>query len=322
MAKQSNSGNSDGNPYEPRMARKIKLPKMAPAHTARKGFPFAKAIFAVIGLLVIGAIAFLLFNYAGSAGLSALPAFKNLNAPIKPSLAALPGLQSMAATQELSNLSYSHLSNISEFTVNYNGKIYAHGAGAQSLLAFNSPLDVSLSKYAADHKLDINVTNAAVFGDLNIVYLADANGTYTCENFNSTAASSGNQNGVLFGSRATKCAVGTKLLGINLDQISNFDLMQLSQFGLTPSYTTVYQSQYLGQNCTYISGTLTQTALNGTNTGSGIFGMCLSNTYYVPLSMAAIFSGSYGSFSFYLNEAAISNSSSQPYIETLPGQVN
>ena len=87
--------------------------------------------------------------------------------------------------------------------------------------------------------------------------------------------------------------------------IANFDLSQLRQLGINPSYTNLYQSDYLGQNCTYISGTITQEAYNGTNVGSGIFGMCISDAYYVPLSLSVIFSGSAGSFSLYINETSI-----------------
>ncbi len=320
MAKQSDLNGKGKRQTEPRLAKKITVAKGA-ISSSKKAFPLAKAALAIIGLLIIAGLAFIGLNYVGSKGLQQLPVFQNLNSAPKSNLAVLPSLQSFTATQQLANLTSSHLSNISEFTVDYAGKIYAHGTGAASLLAFNSPLNVSLSRYGDISRFDINATSASVFGDVNIIYLGLSNGTFTCENFNLTAASSGNENGVLFGSRNVQCNAGSELLGIKMNDISNFDFYQLSQFGITPSYTDVYQSEYHGQNCTYISGTLAQASSNGTNTGSGIFGMCLSDTYYVPLSLSAIFSGPDGSFSFYMNETSISNSSSQSGIDTLPGHV-
>jgi hypothetical protein len=275
----------------------------------------------VIGLLAIAGVVLLALNYFNSAVPQQLPAFENLNTMPKQSFAILTSLQGYAATQQLSNITASHLSNMSEFTVNYGGEIHAHGAGAESLLAFSSPLNISLSKYGNDRSLDVNITSASVLGDLNVVYLNLTNGTFTCENFNSTAASSSNQNGVLFGSRKTYCSAGSQLLGVRMNDFANFDLSQLRQFGLNPSYTTVYQSDYLGQNCTYVSGTITQNPYNGTSTGSGVFGMCISDVYYVPLSLSVIFSGTEGSFSFSINETSISNSSSRSGIDAIPGPV-
>jgi hypothetical protein len=320
MAKQTGFKGTGGEEPEPRLAKKIRIKEETAAHP-KKPFPFGKVVLFVFGLLVICGVILVWLNYLGSVGPQQLPVFQNLNTMPKQSFANLLGLQSYAATQQLSNATSSHISNISELTVNYGGKMYAHGTGAESLLAFDSPLNVSLSKYGNNRRFDVNITSASVLGDLHIVYLGLENGSFTCENFNSTAASSGNQNGVLFGSREMHCDTASQLLGVRMNDLADFDLSQLRQLGINPSYTSVYQSDYLGQNCTYVSGTITQNAHNGTDTGSGVFGMCISDAYYVPLSLSAIFSGSEGSFSFYVNETSISNSSSLSGIEALPGRV-
>ncbi len=312
MAKQSNFNGGTDDPSEPRLAKKIPINKEAAGATS-KAFPFGKAILAFILLLVICGVAFLGLNYLNSAGPQQLPVFANLNTMPRQPFETLVNLQGYAASQQLSNITASHLSNIPELTVDYAGKIYAHGAGAESLLAFDSPLNVSLSKYGSDSRFDMNITSALVLGDLNIIYLGLANGSFTCENFNSTAASMGNQNGVLFGSREMRCSAGSQLLGVRMDEVSDFNLSQLRQLGITPSYSSVYQSDYMSQNCTYISGTITQ------GPESGVFGMCISDAYYVPLSLSVILSGSEGSFSFSINETSISNSSSRSEIDTLPG---
>ena len=161
MAKQSNTKDTAGKASEPRLAQKIPI-ENEEGSVMRKPFPFGKAALAVIGLLVICGVILVGLNYLNSAGPQELPTFVNLNTMLKPSFAILPSLQGYAASQQLSNITSSHLSNIPEFTVNYTGKIYAHGTGAESLLAFNSPLNVSLSKYGNNRRIDINITSASV----------------------------------------------------------------------------------------------------------------------------------------------------------------
>ncbi len=305
---------------EPRLARKIQVAKEH-AGVPKKRLPTAKLIASASVVIVFIILAALVLNYESSIGLSQLPSFQNLGASPKQVLANLPGLQGYDASQQLSNFTLSHLARVSELTVVYSGMAYAHGNGAASLLAFNSPINVFLSKYGQDRRFSVNLTSASVLGDISIIYASMFNSTFICENFNATAASLGNQNGVLFGSREMHCSSGNLLLGVNLGNVSVFDPTQLASYGITPRYTSVYQSEYRGLNCTYLSGTISQVASNGTNEGSGKFGMCLSDQYYVPLSLSAIFSGNAGSFSFYLNETSISNSSSQQEIAAMPANV-
>jgi len=60
--------------------------------------------------------------------------------------------------------------------------------------------------------------------------------------------------------------------------------------------------------------------VTGTVTGSGhgSFIMCMSDVYYVPLSIGFNVTGASGSMAIFLNETSIGNTANQSIVTTLP----
>ena len=191
-----------------------------------------------------------------------------------------------------------------------------------AVASISSPVYINESKYANSTKLSINATGIPVLGSGRLVYASLANGTYTCTSFNATAVSSGNYGQILTNSNHSMgCIRESAIAGINIGSIARFNLSSLSSIGIRLNYTKDYQSAYNGAQFTYDSGNMVQLASNGTTTGTGVFGACISDTYYMPLSLAMSFSGSPVSVYINLNETSIGNYSSSSYVNSLPGPV-
>ena len=280
--------------------------KVKKVEAARHGFGILKIIAAIFGVGVVLAAAYTWLNYSESYGLANLPHFQNSGMPVPVALQGVAGMQGYQASSAVTSFSSPAEYNVSGFTAHYLGHIYAQGSGAASLFSFNSGVNVTYSKGINWTRFDINATSVSAFGNVEVLYSNYTNGTQTCANFNITAVSEANQNGALFGSRKIRCYNGGSIAGIEIYGIPELDMAELEQFGVSATYSSAYQSEYNGMNCTYVSGNLTQEAANGTYSGLGVFGACISDYYHIPLSFSAIFSGNYGRFSLYVNETSIS----------------
>jgi len=277
-------------------------------------------IFAIGGIVVILlAAGFFLYGNSMDANMHEhITFFPNLNSTPPQQFSSLPTFSGTQTSAALANLSSSQLHNMSEFAISYSGQVYAKGSGIESVVSFLSPLNVSYLKYESNESFDINATSASAFGDVNINYLNITNGTYTCTNFNSSAASSGNADKLLFGSRSEDCVNGNQIAGVNLARLAQFNFSQAAQYGIIMHYSALYQSQYDGMPCTYLYGNLSEVNSSAGNIGNGEFGMCISDAYYVPLSLSAYISGVHGVFSVSINETNITNYTSAAQVEKLP----
>ena len=191
-----------------------------------------------------------------------------------------------------------------------------------AVASISSPLRLNESKYANSTKLSANATNIPILGNGRLVYAVLANGTYVCTNFNTTALSSKNYGKVITNNNHNmSCVKEATIAGINIGGVARFNLSSLANQGIRISYAKDYPSTYKGMKCTYVSGNMTQLASNGTVTGSGKFGACISDTYYMPLSLAMSFSAQPASVFINLNETSIGNYSNQSFVDSLPGPV-
>lgn len=277
-----------------------------------------KALLAgIVALVAVVALVFYL-NSTSSFNPS-LPYFPNLGSSVPQAFAQLPTYQGAQAASAISSGESLYLANVSQFSVNYAGSVYARGSGTAGLVSVSSPLYAGYSKYDNDELFFMNATSVSVLGDAEATYLDNANGTFVCSDFNISSNGS-NIQGALFGSRNVTCNTGVQLAGIDLQKIAHFDFSQAQGLGVSMRYNNAYESSYKGMPCTYLNGTLEQIASNGTAIGLGAFGICVSDASYVPLSIAAYLSGNDGSFSVILNETSMSNSTTAA-IAVLPGRL-
>jgi hypothetical protein len=275
----------------------------------------------IVIALVIG-IAYFLFTHTSSISsqLSPLPQFQNTNAPVPTAIKSAFSGSSEAATYQLATLTQTELSNISQFTIIYNGSLYAQPSGALGVVAtINTPLHIKESKYGGDLKFSINATGIPVVGNGDIDYLEISNATYLCTNFNSSALSSQNYGKIISSNKSISCLKSNDLAGIKLSSLAQFNLSILESIGIKINYTNIYQSTYRGIPCTYISGALMQNSSNGTKIGAGSFEMCLSDKYYLPLSISLNFNSKAIAVRTDINETYTANYSNQSYVDALPG---
>jgi hypothetical protein len=136
-------------------------------------------------------------------------------------------------------------------------------------------------------------------GSGEVELLNRTNGTALCTNFNLTALYDHNYLSVLSGSNKLSCSSGQSYLyGAYLRSFEYFNLTPLQQYGVYANYTTVYQSEYNGEGCTYISGTLSQPSVGG----EGVFDTCISDTLNVPLMVYLSLKNTQGVGYLLLNE--------------------
>ncbi len=273
----------------------------------------------ILAVLIVGIV---ILNPSKSSANSQLPQFQNTSAPVPSAFSTVLTLPSQQTTANLAALTQTHITAAQQFNVSYNGSIYVRPSGLVGAIAqINSPLYVSESKYGSDTKLYMNITSLPIVGVGKLIYLNLTNGTYSCTNLNVSAKTSGFSLSSLSANRNITCVHSTTLAGVNVDNLTRFDLSELGHAGAQLNYQKVYQSTYMGMSCTYMFGNMIQTASNGTTTGTGEFDMCMSDTYYVPLSLSMYFNTQSLSLMFNMNETSISNQSNQSYIESLPGPV-
>ncbi len=261
-------------------------------------------------LIIIGIIGFAVFFVVGTAPPPALQSFTNSQGavPIAYSTALGPPGSSLNG---LVSVIANHTNTTNQFHVNYSGTIYAKLNGFGSAFGtVSSPLYLWLSQYSGSKKLSATVTSASAAGMINLQYVL-VPGPYICTNFNTTAVSQGSITALIV-SKTPQCVSGDTVYGLNMSQMYNFDFAQFSNFGMNFNYVNGYQSTYQGVPCTAIFGTITGSA------GSGHFVMCMSDRYFVPLSIGINFTGQQGDVVIILNETDIGNYSVQSAVTSLP----
>ncbi|MGD0728579.1 MAG: hypothetical protein ABR981_00695 [Candidatus Micrarchaeaceae archaeon] len=282
------------------------------------------AFLAILIVIIIAAAIFFVadINHSTQTYAPQLPSFPNVSSSIPAAFPNVLSEPSSQSTLQLKQLSQSSLSNISQFTILYNGSIQVRPSGfTSSIASVDSPIYMNESKYHSNLKLYIKATSLPVIGTGEIFFLNQTNGTFICTNFNASAASNGKYSNLILGSRSISCINSDNLIGINFNQLAYFNLNELANFGINVAYQKSYQSKYNGIPCTFVSGNLTELGSNSSIIGKGAFEMCYSDTYYMPLSFSAYMNGNNGAFAMNLNASSISNSSSQSYVESLPGPV-
>lgn len=269
-------------------------------------------VLAVLGIL--GIVGYLI--YLGSSSATSLPAFQNSGTQVPGPLSNMLSANATVATQRLAELSSNTIASDPQFSVSYNGTISVHPSGLLKVYSFTSPLYVTDDKYHGSVRFSANATGFPFAGDANITYLNNSDeGSLICANINVTALSESNYQSVLSKGQPIRCVAGDELLGLNMEQLAAFNLSTVEQQGIRFTYLEDYQSSYKGMPCTYLSGVLT-----GNKNGTGVFEMCVSDSYYLPLSLAFSLNNMLGSGTIIINETSISNSSEQSYVDSMPGQ--
>lgn len=285
--------------------------KAAATGASVSGLGSTAIAFVAIVLIAIGYL--VLTSHNGSSG-NNFPSFSKGTDATPAAFANIQGSSGSVPTEKLAKLTQTGLANANQLTILYNGSMNLQ----ESLVSINSPLYVSDMKYGKDQRFDINITNVQGIGHIEIVYINTTNGTFTCMNINSGALSNQDYQAVLFGNHSLTCRITDIIAGLDFSQLANFNWSQLTNEGVNLQYQQVYQSTYHGMPCTYIAGTV---SASGSSSTGGLFQMCMSDVYYVPLSMSLILSGSGKSFSVTVNETSITNSASKSQIDSIPGPI-
>ncbi|MDE1825811.1 MAG: hypothetical protein KGH61_04680 [Candidatus Micrarchaeota archaeon] len=274
-----------------------------------------------IGILILAIVVFGgLLIVAGNliSAPTQLPYFADTNAPVPAVFTSAIGQQGQLTAQNIAQLAGSHLSNSSQFKATYSGALYVKPSGVLGYIStINSPIQVNESKYLGNLKFSVDASSLPILGDGKVYYIGQPNATYVCLNLNQSAISSGNAGAVLLGSRNVTCSKSGSLAGLNMSELTTFNLALLSQFGMQLSYQSPYQSTYNGQGCTFVYGSMSQPQSNGT----GQFQMCISDIYYLPLSIGITLQSSQIKASIMLNETSIGNNTLESGTVLLPGPV-
>lgn len=303
------------NPNKVHIKRRSKAAPQVPPKLIRpaikKWFISSHPIISVIVALIVAAGGWYALS-SKSPGQMQFPTFAQTGNTTPQEFALIKSSNGGVATQALSTLAQGRLSNLTGFTVLYTGNLSAQ----YSIVSINSQISVADYKNGTSRELSINVSSVPGVGPVQAVYLSVPKGIYTCMNLNMSAVRSGKVASVFTGRHVMNCLAASGIDGVNFGNIANFNLTQLSQGGTTFSYNQVYQSAYRGMPCTYIAGTITMQY-----NGGGILQMCISNAYYVPLSLSMYIKSNQGSAALTLNETSIYNHTSFSAASSNPGPV-
>jgi hypothetical protein len=198
------------------------------------------------------------------------------------------------------------------------------------------PLKIDLMKYNSNVRADVNVSKIPFLGNLTLVVILNNGEMYSCAKsslFSSFGLNSSSTNS------SYQCQPPVSTSGL-------INTTTLNKLNGSMHFTSVKQSSYNGYSCVMTSGymDINASALSSTSTVSTVssiiptganvnasFSMCLSDTYYVPLTMSIKevlnsnststgLLGISGTVNLQLNETSLSTSVS-PSITTLPGPV-
>ncbi|MDE1851127.1 MAG: hypothetical protein KGH69_00355 [Candidatus Micrarchaeota archaeon] len=261
----------------------------------------------VVGIEVVGS--------GSSSYLSALPQMPNTGEQVPQSMSGITSVTSQQATSMISALVQAGAGNLSSFHTSYSGTLSIKPSGLVGAVAsVNSPLH--LDEYGSDgqQRMDINASSLSLAGKALLTYVNETNSTYVCTNLNISAILHGQLLSLLGGPRNNTCYANDSVLAPILGQLYYLNISQLSRFGMSTGYDNVYQSEYRGVPCTYVHGLLS--GLNGT----GEFGICLSDSDNLPVTMAMLFSNKDFAISLQLNQTGFSTG--VPFPGFLPGPLS
>ena len=279
-----------------------------------------KILAALAIVIIILAVALAISNGIQSKYHQQLPNFPDINNTVPPQFSNILSQPSSQTSAQLSSLTKRGTANVPQSSIIYNGSVYVKPSGLiGAFTQVNSPIYAGESRYGKDVKMYVNVTSLPVLGTWKIIYLNITNGTFTCTNFNMSAISEGNFAKALSGNKNITCARTSTLAGINFSQIAEFNMSQFSKEGLLLNYETIYQSTYKGAPCTYMAGNITNVkSSTGSPLGNGAFEICISDRYYVPVSLSMYLTNSSYRMSANINETYISNSSEESFVTSMP----
>lgn len=259
-----------------------------------------------LGLIGLGALALvgvavgaLAAVYFINNGMTVSPiAPSNTNQTVPTQFSNIKTVSSDQASGTISSFVQSHISNVPSLEVNYLGTMYARLSGAGSLISVSTPITVHEYKLDGNTSLYVNATSLPIIGLGEMALINRSNGTMLCTNFNLTALYNHNYLAALGGSNKLSCSSGSYSFGAYLRSFEYFNLTTLQQYGISINYTTVYQSEYNGEECTYIAGTLSQASMGG----EGHFSTCISDTRNIPLTIYVGIKNTQGTGYLLLNE--------------------
>lgn len=261
----------------------------------------------VVGITVMGS--------GSSSYSSVLPQMPDTGAQVPQSMSGITSVSSQQAAATISALVKSGAGNLTSFHAAYSGTISVKPSGlAGAVASVNSPLHLDEYGSGTQERMDVNASSISVIGKALVTYMNTTNTTYTCTNLNVSAALNGQFLSLLSGQRNVTCYANDTVLAPMLQQLYYLNISQLSRFGISSGYDSVYQSEYNGAQCTYVHG-----LLSGMN-GTGEFGICISNSNNLPMTLALRFSNKAASVSLQLNQTSISTG--VPFPGALPGPVS
>jgi hypothetical protein len=239
--------------------------------------------------------------------------FVDTHTPVPPAISNLTAQGGQAAAASLLKPAANTLS-ANQLTVNYVGVItVAPSGGYLGWASLSSPIRASAYKYGNDVKLAANATDVPFMGPASLVYANLSSGSWVCTDFNMSALEHEDFAALLGGSRKVSCSgSGALPIGNLTAMLSGVLLYQ----GFTMNFSSEYQSSYNGTPCTYLAGTMER---GGAQPANGTFGTCVSDKYYLPLTLAAVLDNGAGTVTISLNATEISTSSQLQDADSLPG---
>ncbi len=253
----------------------------------------ALAVFAVIA---IGLVTLYAINSSKSI---IQPSMTSINGSVPsvflPISSAVNSSGAVNATETLVSMIQGRARNSSNVSVRYRGGIYGHLSGFGSIISLDTPISINYTRSGSNLSVDINASGLPIIGPVFFQLINNRSVAKVCSNINVTALKNSNIFGIK--SNGASCSQISSY-STSIQQIENFNYSELTHYGIIVNYTSVHQSVYEEQNCTYISGTLGQPSKSGV----GQFSMCISDSELVPLTMYTSFKNSQGSIYMLLNE--------------------
>ena len=252
-----------------------------------------------LGIIIIIAVA-VVADYAINNSKSInQPAMPSLTSAVPPEFSAISSAVNSSgtrnATETLAAMVQGFGRNSSNVSVHYNGIFYGHLSGFGSVISLDTPLYINYTRSGGNFSFSFNASGLPLIGPIFLKLVNSSSGAEVCSNVNLTALEGMNILGMK--SKTFSCRQASKY-GFSVQQLQHFNYSDLAGYGLTVNYTSVHQSTYDGQNCTYISGNVGQPS----KSGAGKFSMCISDYTLMPLTVYASFKNTQGSMYLLLNE--------------------
>ncbi len=244
-----------------------------------------RAAKAVAAAAVVIAIVAAILAVGGPKSISR-PIMPDTGQPLPAALSSVNLSNQTQTAETLTTAALTQTSGLQQQSALYQGDLDVHLAGAGSVLPVTAHMLLYYSRRGGNVSMAANVTGLPLIGPVELRIKNSTNGADLCSNINFTAVQYKNYLGVHESS--LECSPLSKY-GISIGQLEyyNATLMRqkAAQHGVYINYTSVYQSTYEGQNCTYVAGTMNQPDQNGT----GVFDFCLSDGTFLPLTVYTAF---------------------------------